>query len=198
MVVEPVSRDQVPSAVEVFCCPATGKNGCVSVVAQQGILAQEPPAPVFLITDGIHRERQPDKVLLQRLDVGLIGVKEVAELFVGMQGFGQNDLNEAQRKALQPAFPSLGALVHQISPAEHRRVVILQAVEEDAPRCRALILMPEDQSLPGVIHIQLGRAEEHVVVADQIPAAPEQQIRLAQRDRQPYSEPLLGCRQIGL
>lgn len=56
--------------------------------------------------------------------------------------------------------------------------------------------MPEDQCISGLVHIQLGRAEQHVVVAGQVPTAAEQQIRLSERQRQSDAEPLLRRREI--
>ncbi|MER6159836.1 hypothetical protein ABT147_30520 [Streptomyces sp. NPDC001868] len=58
--------------------------------------------------------------------------------------------------------------------------------------------MPGDQSLVRVIHVQLRRAEQHIVVAGQIPAAAEQRIRLAQGRRQPEPQLLLGRGQISV
>lgn len=196
-VVEPVARDQVTNAVEVFCRPAAGQNGH-AVLAQKDVLAQEPPDRVILLTDGICGERQPDDVLLQQLDAVVVRVEEVAEPLIRLQGLGQHDLDETEGKTLQPVLPPLGALVGKVRPYEHRRVVILKAVEEDAPGCGSLVLMTEDQGLLGIIHIQLGRAEQHIVVARKVSTAPEQQIRLTQRRRQPDTQPLLGSGQIGL
>lgn len=58
--------------------------------------------------------------------------------------------------------------------------------------------MPEDQCLLGLVHIQLGRAEQDVMVAGQVPTAAEQQIRLSKRQRQPEAEPLLRGHEIRL
>jgi hypothetical protein len=156
--VQPIAWDQLTNAIEVSCRPSAGQDRTV-VVSQEHVLAEEPPGSVFL-AGGIHRERQPGSVRRQQLDAVFVRGEEVAEILTRVQGLGQNDLDEAEGKALQPVLPPLGAPVREVGPDEHGGVVALEAVEEEAPGCGSLVLVPEDQSLPGVIHIQLVWGEQ--------------------------------------
>jgi hypothetical protein len=89
---------------------------------------------LFFLAGRIGRERQPNTVLLQQYNAGIVEVaQEVAELAIGLQGCRKNDIDEGRGKPLQSALPPFGILIGQVCPDEHSRVFVHQLVEEDPP-----------------------------------------------------------------